>query len=62
MNQKLLFFKLLENIAYYSMNLVNSFQHSMDSKNYVSQLLVRMRIILMTFFLDVQQPISERYQ
>ena len=26
MNQKLLFFKLLEDIAYYSMNLVNSFQ------------------------------------
>ena len=55
MNQKLLFFKLLEDIAYYSMNLVNS-------KTYVSQLFVRMRIILMTFLLDVQQPISERYQ
>ena len=62
MNQKLLFFKLLEDIAYYSMNLINSFQHSMDSKNYVSELFVRMRIILMTFLLDVQQPISERYQ
>ena len=37
MNEKPLFFKLLEDIANYSMNSVNSFQHSMDSKNYAPQ-------------------------